>query len=176
MLSVLSTLLGSACASEPAGPWLTVAQAANFPNKAAEAEKVLGRLPKDTRRQVEAVLVAMAAEPATPAGVAAAAARLRTAIPTFVDPNNESSGLEPAIEGLTLGGQSVLKGLLVSAGKAIQAGPAPDAAAQELVRQARALSDLDRWADASFLQEAEHGLGGDLYVRAARALDGKPPL
>lgn len=176
MLSVLSSLLGSACASEAAGPWLTTAQVARFPNKAAEAERLVAKLPGDTRKKVDAVLSAMAAEPATPAGIGAAAGRLREAIPTFVDPNSESSGLEPAIEALTLGGQAVLKGQLVAAGKAIAASPSPDAEAMELVRQARALADLDRWADASFLQEAEAGLGGDLYVRAARALDGKPPL
>ena len=43
-------------------------------------------------------------------------------------------------------------------------------AAVALVREARALRDLDRWADASFLEEADFGLGGELYVRAARAL------
>lgn len=172
--SLLSSLFGSGGSSAGAA-WVVAARAAHHPRALGEAEALLQRLPGATRSRVVAVLDAVAAEEASAAGIAAGAARIREAIPGFVDPSSESSGLEPAIQALILGGQAVLKGRLVSVGQAIAAAPDLDAAVA-LVREARALRDLDRWADAAFLEEADFGLGGELYVRAARTLDGRPPL
>jgi len=172
--SLLSSLLGSGGTSAEAA-WIAVARVARYPRAQGQAQAQLERLPAATRARVVAVLDAVAGEESSPAGIAAGAARIREAIPGLVDRNSESSGLEPAILALILGGQATLKGRLVSLGQAVAASSDLDAAVA-LLRETRALRDLDRWADAAFLEELDYGLGGELYVRAARALDGKPPL
>lgn len=177
MASLTAFLTGGACAKASDAHWQETARVSHYltPTQLDQAKAALAALPRDKRAKVEDLLEKMAAEPATPAGVKAAREAMGAVIPTLVDPNYEGSSVEPAIRAAQLGGYAVLKGLIVRAGQAIAATPDPEAAAAALLTEARTLRALDKDAVNWFCEEAEFGLGGDLYVRAMKRLDAPSP-
>ena len=172
-MASLTALLTGGCAKAADTSWQETARVSHFMTlpQLDAATKALDALPKDKRARVDALLAQMAAEPATTEGVAAARHALQDTIPTLVDPNNTSSSVEPAIRAAQMGGFLVLKGLVVRAGQAIAAQPSPQAAAVALVSEARTLRAMDKTGVGYFCEEAEFGLGGDLYVSAMKTLD-----
>lgn len=175
MAGLLSTITGAlGCAS--AATWTeTAAQARRLgPDQLQQAERALARMDRPRRVQAEALLDRLAGEPATAAGLKAAADALAHELPDFADPSRPTDGTDPNVGAVRLAAQTLFQGMVLRAGAAARQGSQPADDALALLQTVQALPGFDDASKGLLREELRQGLGAELYVAAMKA-NAPPP-
>lgn len=171
-MSILSALLGSSPACSADANWARLASTATYlgPGQVKASSDQLRALPRAQQQVAGEALERIAAVPLTLDGLEAARKILQETAGKLHDPNSRIDGTEPAVAAFLSAAQITFQGLVLGTGKAIAAGPDAETKATALVRWTRQISELGPDGAASLSEEAQVGLGGELYTAALRSL------
>lgn len=174
-MSILSALFGGGAACSEEAGWEKVAAHATYlaPRQVEGARRALAGLDRGQREQAEQALDRIAAVTPGLAGLNEAQRVLREALPGMEVPGSKVDGTEPAVAALKGAALCAFQGLVVATGQRIRAQPDVEQAVA-LVRFTREIDLFGQAGSAVLREEAQVGLGGDLYTQALRALGGAP--
>lgn len=175
-MSILSALFGGGAACSEDTGWEKVAAHATYlaPRQVEGARRALADLDRSQRKQAEQALGRIAAVTPGLAGLDEAQRVLREALPALEVPGSLVDGTEPAVAALKGAALCAFQGLVVATGQRIRSQPDALDQAVALVRFTREIELFGQAGSALLREEAQVGLGGDLYTQALRALGGAP--